>query len=1010
MAKDTSEAESHPKRLGLLKDQVRSTKKKDSDRFEIVPIQNPLSFEKGFFVVIRACQLLAQKNDGIILVGIAGPSGAGKTIFTEKILNFLPSVAVISMDNYNDSSRIVDGNFDDPRLTDYDTLLKNVHDLKAGKPAEVPVYDFKSSTRTGYRTLEVPSSRIVIIEGIYALSANLRPLLDLRVSVTGGVHFDLVKRVLRDIQRAGQEPEEIIQQISETVYPMYKAFIEPDLQTAHIKIINKFNPFSGFQSPTYILKSARKVTVDQIKAVLSEDQKETTEQIYDIYLLPPGEDPETCQSYLRMRNKDGKYNLMFEEWVADLPFIISPRITFEVTVKLLSGLMALGYTIAAILQRSSHIFSDDRVCVKIDWLGQLNRQYVQVQGRDRLVVKFIAEQLGLEGSYTPRTYIEQIQLERLVNEVMALPDDLRTKLSLDEDLVSSPKEALLRASADRVARRLKNGKSGMSHSYSSQRDRNLSKLTGLAATSKRFDDRNLESPAALANQGAITQLSEQISSLNDRMDEFTTCIEELNSKLTIKKNSPSQQNMALQAEVCNGSAPASYFVSGLGNASLNGSRMFNSSSSSQLAKESSLMEELSGISRVQRQVVLRLDTLSNLVRDSLGERSQEVRKNRNRLIVRDGQAPLIAAMAVQMGDVEDPDMISDLPQSILESILTRLPIRDAFQLSTSYLQCCPDIDQWILFLSRSDIKELVLELGEGEWFRVPSCLFNCKKLTCLELFRCEFDPPPTFKGFLCLRSLSLHQVLVAPEAIESLISGCPLLESLALSYFDSLALNIHAPNLKYLCLEGEFTDICLENTPLLVAMSVAMYMNDETAECFEQSSKCNFIKFLGGVPRLERLAGHIYFTKYLSIGDYPGSLAITYSHLKIIELYQVSFEDMKEIRVVLRLIMNSPNLKELRISGSSTAVASVEAPNLEFWAKECPKDCTFKQLKVVKMTDMFGVPHEMEFMKFLLANSPVLETMSITPCVYVMDGRLNMLIQLVRFRRASAEAEIIFTR
>ena len=112
MAKDTSGTESHPKRQGLLKDQVRLTKKKDSDRFEIVPIQNPLSFEKGFFVVIRACQLLAQKNDGMIMVGIAGPSGAGKTIFTEKILNFMPSVAVISMDNYNDSSRVVDGNFD----------------------------------------------------------------------------------------------------------------------------------------------------------------------------------------------------------------------------------------------------------------------------------------------------------------------------------------------------------------------------------------------------------------------------------------------------------------------------------------------------------------------------------------------------------------------------------------------------------------------------------------------------------------------------------------------------------------------------------------------------------------------------------------------------------------------------------------------------------------------------------------------------------------------------------
>lgn len=63
----------------------------------------------------------------------------------------------------------------------------------------------------------------MVIEGIYALSEKLRPLLDLRVSVTGGVHLDLVKRVIRDIQRAGQEPEEIIHQISETV----QAFLTP---------------------------------------------------------------------------------------------------------------------------------------------------------------------------------------------------------------------------------------------------------------------------------------------------------------------------------------------------------------------------------------------------------------------------------------------------------------------------------------------------------------------------------------------------------------------------------------------------------------------------------------------------------------------------------------------------------------------------------------------------------------------------------------------------------------
>ncbi|TMX02671.1 hypothetical protein EJD97_020545 [Solanum chilense] len=641
MPKDTSNGEA-TRRAGLLKDQVQLVKRKNCDRYEIISIPDNLSFEKGFFVVIRACQLLVQKNEGLIILGVAGPSGAGKTVFTEKILSFMPSVAVISMDNYNDASRIVDGNFDDPRLTDYDTLLKNINDLKAGKPAEVPIYDFKSSSRIGYRILEVPSSRILIIEGIYALSEKLRPFLDLRISVTGGVHFDLVKRVLRDIQRAGQEPSEIIHQISETVYPMYKAFIEPDLKTAHIKIINKFNPFTGFQSPTYILKSSRDVQVDQIKSALSEEHTESTEQTYDIYLLPPGEDPETCQSYLRMRNKDGKYSLMFEEWVTDSPFVISPRISFEVSVKLLGGLMALGYTIATILKRSSHVFSDEKVCVKIDWLEQLNRHYVQVQGRDRLIVKSVADQLGLEGSYTPRTYIEQIQLEKLVNEVMALPDDLKTKLSLDEDLVSSPKEALSRASAERVAWRNKNLRSGLSHSYANHREKNLSKID---TDSQRFDDRNTDS-ATLANQGAVTHLSEQISTLNDRMDDFTSKMEELNSKLTKKRTSPSTQSLALQAEACNGSGPTSYFISGLGNGSLTGSIMPNSSSSSLLIpKESNLMEELSNVARGQRQIMHQLDSLSNLLRERLGEQSRQARTSK-RSDLNSIRVPLFVTLAV----------------------------------------------------------------------------------------------------------------------------------------------------------------------------------------------------------------------------------------------------------------------------------------------------------------------------------------------------------------------------
>lgn len=87
-------------------------------------------------------------------------------------------------------------------------------------------------------------------------------------------------------------------------------------------------------------------------------------------------------------------------------------------------------------------------------------------------------------------------------------------------------------------------------------------------------------------QGVITQLSEQISTLNERMDEFTSRMEELNSKFLERKVSASQQNLA--EATGNGSASTSLFVTGLAN----GSRLPNSSSSSQLGKDSSFMEEV----------------------------------------------------------------------------------------------------------------------------------------------------------------------------------------------------------------------------------------------------------------------------------------------------------------------------------------------------------------------------------------------------------------------------------
>ncbi|XP_042454885.1 inorganic pyrophosphatase TTM2-like isoform X2 [Zingiber officinale] len=289
--------------------------------------------------------------------------------------------------------------------------------------------------------------------------------------------------------------------------------------------------------------------------------------------------------------------ISFEEWVTYNPFIISPGSTFEVSVHLLGGLMGLGYTIAAILKRSSRMIYDDKVVMKIDWLEQLNHRYIQVQGKERLYVRHIAEQLGLEGAFIPRTYIEQIQLEKLVNEVMALPDDLRTNLSIDDDMVSSPREALLQASAHKVAVRNKFHKrynyfetnllSISSAEYlipSLHKGRKILPNSDLMSTGEGLREPP-ESPAI--SREAVNHLSEQISALNERFDEFSSQTEEYNKKFSSQRTSMSQQNLALQGEACNGSVPTSLFVSNLGNGTL----LPTSSSSSRLNKDSSLLDE-----------------------------------------------------------------------------------------------------------------------------------------------------------------------------------------------------------------------------------------------------------------------------------------------------------------------------------------------------------------------------------------------------------------------------------
>jgi uridine kinase len=411
----------------------------------LVALPSTLSFEKGLFVLVRAIQLLTSAQPGkVVVVGLGGPSGAGKSQLACRLHELTP-VTVIPLDNFLSISAAdahsAEVNFDDPRNTDFDAVLSVLASLKEHRQAAMPVWDYKTSSRSGSTTpVTVGPNGVVVVEGIYALHPRLRHLLDVSVSISGGVHRDLIKRIQRDVARCAQSPVEIIQQVSETVFPMYKLYVEPDLESAAIRVSNTFNPFSAFQkSATYSLKSAEpgRVSVEAATAYLAacgdvavtEEQERTS----DLYLMPPGEDGETCRDWIRMRQREGKYSLSFEEIVADGNVLISPHLSFDVPVRTLSGLMALGYSLGAIIKRDTLVLrrrpagsegaANAALTIKYDTITQLGSRYIQVEGQDRAAVEAAGAVLGLDGTYVPRSFIELVQLGRLLTECPPRLDD-----------------------------------------------------------------------------------------------------------------------------------------------------------------------------------------------------------------------------------------------------------------------------------------------------------------------------------------------------------------------------------------------------------------------------------------------------------------------------------------------------------------------------------------------------------------------------------------------------------
>ncbi|NLO72076.1 MAG: uridine kinase [Porphyromonadaceae bacterium] len=180
----------------------------------------------------------------MLVIGIAGGTGSGKTTVVKKILERIPSggVALLPQDSYYwDSSHLpleerLEINFDHPDSIEWELLIRHIHDLKYGKSIEQPIYSYITCTRAEETNTILPHE-VIIVEGILVLgNPKLRKLMDLKIFVDADPDDRLIRVINRDIVERGRSVNKVMERYMHTLKPMHEQFIEPTKRFADLII------------------------------------------------------------------------------------------------------------------------------------------------------------------------------------------------------------------------------------------------------------------------------------------------------------------------------------------------------------------------------------------------------------------------------------------------------------------------------------------------------------------------------------------------------------------------------------------------------------------------------------------------------------------------------------------------------------------------------------------------------------------------------------------------------
>ena len=182
-------------------------------------------------------------DNNILVIGIAGGTGSGKTTLMKNIVSrFEGDVTVLSHDNYykrHDEltyEERVQLNYDEPDALETDLMATHLEALRRGESIHCPVYDFSAHNRSD-ETILIQPRKVIIVEGILIFENEaLRNLMDIRIFVDTDADVRLCRRIQRDVKKRGRSLESVLNQYQQTVKPMHEKYVEPSKKFANLVV------------------------------------------------------------------------------------------------------------------------------------------------------------------------------------------------------------------------------------------------------------------------------------------------------------------------------------------------------------------------------------------------------------------------------------------------------------------------------------------------------------------------------------------------------------------------------------------------------------------------------------------------------------------------------------------------------------------------------------------------------------------------------------------------------